>query len=806
MFHLKNLKENPQLDLTLDSFPFKVGRNEPFFLKIKETVPHCIIDTQLLSREHARFDLKGGELCVTDLGSVNGTEVNGKKIKSGETIVLKEGNTVCFATKFCFIVHDKRVCQAGEQVLFLLPESTQSGLYPLGPITQFPFVIGREMPHFQLYGAAYQSELQAISKRHAEITRSGDILQITDLGSTNGTLLDGRALAEGIYPLPDKARLSFSPFFTYTVSWKTAAIEEITESNMDQSIAQDNTIVFNQGPGQQKSKKTQPEKTDGTVYMAEATDYLGIFSGQYKYDEDIEKVADEQRLKAPAKKINYLNSKNILLLTSVLLCLVAAGAGYIFTQDPRIKAFKLYKEANYAGAADIAGKLVKEQTEDSELQTLFINSVARSYLQQCVGALNEQKYQNFHNCLQNVSNLSHNDKQLIEIVETLSLVGRITQLLPFTNPQKIVVRIEDFVKYKEVYTQWDKNKLDYKSNLAKLAALENKYVTLQENFYQSLNMLALVTSRYIDAFDTLQKQMRIRLEEGRPEEIGMLMAKYTDDNPQVRGVQLYEEDLQQYLRLWESIKARNLYQVVLTMRSIHCQTEVFNTSIDRLKQDVIPDANTLAIFEMAVDSWKKGKAEPAISLLQSIKDGSWHKEINDELLHYQKIYSSYDQLMLQKGQEEFGANLHSFTKWLKSDDVYYLQQVQSELEKLKEDGARKMGQFFQAGENAWDQYLQNGKISGALRMENTLSEAFKKKAVLLNLASQNIQKGLEVSKTHQISLSPNQLRLKEIIITELLNERKRIIDLAGVLDENIKKDKIQFLDQSLSQAFLAGEL
>ncbi len=47
-----------------------------------------------VSSKHARLDLEGGTLTITDLGSTNGTVVNGRKIEANSGVELKDGDKV----------------------------------------------------------------------------------------------------------------------------------------------------------------------------------------------------------------------------------------------------------------------------------------------------------------------------------------------------------------------------------------------------------------------------------------------------------------------------------------------------------------------------------------------------------------------------------------------------------------------------------------------------------------------------------------------------------------------------------------
>ncbi len=72
--------------LPIMSFPFKVGRQEG----LSFTVPRLEV-----SRIHAELDCIEGHIVLRDLGSTNGTYVNGEKLKSEFT--LRDGDVIHFA-------------------------------------------------------------------------------------------------------------------------------------------------------------------------------------------------------------------------------------------------------------------------------------------------------------------------------------------------------------------------------------------------------------------------------------------------------------------------------------------------------------------------------------------------------------------------------------------------------------------------------------------------------------------------------------------------------------------------------------
>jgi hypothetical protein len=69
-----------------------IGRNDPksgIFVEIDLT-PHAP-EAKIISRKHAQIDQEGGRFYITDLGSVNGTKVNGQRIPPRERKSLWDG-------------------------------------------------------------------------------------------------------------------------------------------------------------------------------------------------------------------------------------------------------------------------------------------------------------------------------------------------------------------------------------------------------------------------------------------------------------------------------------------------------------------------------------------------------------------------------------------------------------------------------------------------------------------------------------------------------------------------------------------
>lgn len=68
----------------------------PFTIGAGTGVDYTVEDSSFMSREHAKLKIEGNALLLEDLGSLNGTFLNGEKINSF-TVRINPGDTVKFA-------------------------------------------------------------------------------------------------------------------------------------------------------------------------------------------------------------------------------------------------------------------------------------------------------------------------------------------------------------------------------------------------------------------------------------------------------------------------------------------------------------------------------------------------------------------------------------------------------------------------------------------------------------------------------------------------------------------------------------
>ncbi|MGI9293390.1 MAG: FHA domain-containing protein [Pseudomonadales bacterium] len=215
-------RNQPHRSVKLSSAAVTLGRDESNAM---------VIDDASVSDFHAEIALEAERLYIVDLLSANGTFVNEQRISNRAELqawdVIRLGNIE-------LEVNDPNKCRPDDWALRAESDLLASQFYVLQPKT----VIGRSSE----CDLTIDSEL--LSRRHAEISIENGQLRIVDLGSSNGTFLNGVKIEEANAGPGDELRFDKQTFII--VGPGNAAPPLNTDEN-DNTVmraqVEDNTVI-----------------------------------------------------------------------------------------------------------------------------------------------------------------------------------------------------------------------------------------------------------------------------------------------------------------------------------------------------------------------------------------------------------------------------------------------------------------------------------------------------------------------------------------------------------------------------------
>lgn len=172
--------ENPSLPIiSLESKKsITLGRSNECDISINDTE---------ISKKHLRITLIGALVEIEDLSSANGTYIDGKKLDAHKKIILKK---------------DERLLIANENNVYSIKDSKRkiatSSIKLVAEDLSLPVI---HIKGKLILGRSQKSDItidnDEVSRTHLEIQERNGKVEIKDLGSGNGTYINGKKLIEG---------------------------------------------------------------------------------------------------------------------------------------------------------------------------------------------------------------------------------------------------------------------------------------------------------------------------------------------------------------------------------------------------------------------------------------------------------------------------------------------------------------------------------------------------------------------------------------------------------------------------------
>ena len=865
---LKPLSRPDLGEIRIDDAVFAIGRTEQPFASYGNDI------VNMLSRRHARIFRKDGFVYLADLESRNGTTVN--RVGVGRAhCKLRDGDEICFGGALSYRVQiTPHTRPEGSLTLTLTPESGDSRLDTI-VIEKFPFLVSKTSATFSQYrsNSEHGRELDYLSRRHAYIHQRGSQAYIEDLGSSNGTFVNGLRLRQHAVPLQDGVVVAFGgKHFVYQVSITRQAGVEPAHSGARKPAAerkpdapQASVSVSRQSavePGGRGARKAAaepkpdapqasvsvsrqsavdpghsnagnspaerepevPQASDRTQFMVAPTSFLQVFcdaDGPKKNE-----VAPDSSAvpAAPAKQpaVGRRPRGRVMLLLSELASLhasvasgepdntrrrwwrAAAVAGifgalaltvYLWSASERDLKDALAR-GEYARAAALASRLLEKHPDDIELKARATEAALKANVPAWLLKVRARDFDGAKGVLTGMSELGMRDADLRSLIDELEWLGNLERLVSGRGGPEAPIRIyadEDSIEH--LIGRWNDDTGEHQRALARIASHVPQFGDWYGEALTHLRRLQSESTVYLAVIERVKANIATELERDNPDALEPALKETAEKYPGLGGLDSVRQDLARYIEIRREARSRKSGRLFALLRKARFVTPPFEQSFRALiESGQLPPADLLQQYDAATQAWKDGNASEALAGLEKMAAGPWGEGAAAELERRRGVAARFAAIQQSRNAGGFVDQLLAFRESLDADDdVYFVRATAADLNLQRDDVIARAQDAMNRARTLWQEYRSNGAIDASQRIETSISDQFRTRARLLAEASRHAQQGFLIYSQVDAAGAAQWAAIRDEIESEAAQQRSRLHDLSNVVEPELLKSKLALL-------------
>lgn len=799
---LKSLSHPELGDIVIAEQLFPIGRSEaPFSSYDQQVVAH-------LSRRHARIFMEGQGIYVADLGSRNGTRLNDKSVQF-KPVRLLAGDRLTLANQLDYEVaiepgsDDADSAAISSLALNLQPAEADSGLEPIA-INRFPYLIGKADPAFSGAAVTGPDRRDYLSRRHAHIYARGDGLYVEDLGSTNGTCLNGERLDEHARPLADGDLLLFGgSYFSYRVMLRSPA----------------NELVDGDAPEAPVS-----ERESHTIMVSSADSFLDIFCVEPEEvceseDEDGgESAAVESSDNAPGAgparpgplhRIKTFGSELRAAFGDdkpggsrwrwIAVCgLALAGVialGLYYNGKPRRDVEALLAEERFLEAARLSTAQLSAQPEDEALEELATEATVRYMVSTWLEYSGTGDFSGAQASLSEVRPLTSGNPAADSLLDMLAWVTRLQQFIAERGGVLAPIRIyQDEEQITELVDWWNLDPEEHRSHMARLLAYVPEFKVIHTEVFSQLRTLRNEQSVYLGAIDKLDAIVERHLALDQPAELAQEIDSFVRQYPRLGGAERLQSDLDYYLQVHEALRRDDQLRAAMLLDEAEFSTPPFVQHAQRLQTTLLPSGKVARRYSEASAAWRDGELAVALGILEALAAEPAGELAAGELQRKRNIIDDYARLQQYRDDPDYGERVLGFYRHLDpAEDIHFTQALEQEFQRHSTAARAQADLAWQQAASNWGDYREDGGIRGLLRLEEDVSARFDRQAGLLSEAYNKAGYASQVYDLLGLDSPAEYVELSQQITAEMALQRRSLEQLSMVLSPEILNMKLRLL-------------
>jgi pSer/pThr/pTyr-binding forkhead associated (FHA) protein len=800
----------PELgDIIVNDTLFAIGRHED---------PFAGYDTRLvtrLSRRHARIFEQDGVVYLADLGSLNGTTVNGQSVDK-IPVKLRPGDELCFAG-LCYQAeilgaaakHGAQAPVAAPLQLLLKPEDASGLLEPI-VVSQFPFLVNKKSEVFARYSERLPDQLRYLSRRHAHIFVRNNSLYLEDLGSTNGTYVGGERLEEHARELHTGDVIAFGgDCFVYRAELVYA----------DAGATADPTTHV-------ATQMTGIEDVTRTTFVTAANSFLDIFcieDAAAEQDQD-DAVAPQEApqaetataeagpvrgWRAPFSRLrtSLREARNALaddgekrprrrwLGGLVLITVAGAAAAVYISTAPQRNIRELLEAGEYRQATLAAGRYLERHGEERDVSALATEALLKATAPDWTAAVMDGDFAAAESTIEAGRGLAAFNPSAAQYLDIMQWVTGLEQFMVERGGQDApLVMFAQEDRIEALLDWWEADPNAHHRSLATIAQQVPAFAELRARVFSHQRALQSHKALDLAAIQRLGATVEDKLQAGRAEDLLAVLADFETRYPRIDGAQKLTSDLDSYLSVEAYLADSDWLQAQRALQQADFQTPPFRARAAYISTRLLPPQSVMARYQEALQAWRDGELETAQTLLEQLAAARWGQPAQRQLERNRNIAADYARLQQAKGQAGYEEQLLAFYSELDPlEDRYFVAALKDEFELHREKALVRARQTFEAARAGWIEYRDQGGIRGLHRLEAGVSSSFRKLAATLSACYADISHATRLYGLLNASYPEEWNTLYRQITNEVGLQRRSLAELSMVLEPALKQAKLQLI-------------
>ncbi|RYF14804.1 MAG: FHA domain-containing protein [Comamonadaceae bacterium] len=793
-----------------------VGRAEQPFATYEDDI------VVMLSRRHARIFCESGAVYVADLESRNGTTVNRAPVGPSPS-PLRDGDELCFGGVLAYRVEiTPRTKARPDAFTVTLSPASDTGLETL-VITRFPFLVSKTEGALSRQRGEHAAQLGYLSRRHAHIFLKGGIAYIEDLGSTNGTFVDGLRLQECAVPLQDGALLAFGgDHFTYRVG-------VTQDAALDPPPPRDRELPPPREPARAvevQRADSRPAAAGKTTFVAAPTSFLEIFCAENAPDQSAESdrstvpaVADQAPARRrPRPRAVALWSELVSVFqghgeagakrgawraAAVLGVLVLAGVAVYWWGEPDRKLKDLMAEGDYARAALLADRSLEQRPDDLELKTLATEAALKANVPAWLAKVAARDFDGAGALVADMARLGARNPELKPLVAELEWLGQLERLVSQRGGPDQPIRIyadEDSIA--ALIDRWNNDAREHQRALARIASHVPQFGAPYAEALTQVRRLQSEATVHLGVIERLKATIAAELKRDRPEALAPVLKEAAEKYPGLGGLDSVRQDLDRYLEIRSEARAGKPGRLFALMLKARFATPPFQERFRALAASgQLPPADLVQRYETVTKAWNDGQADTSLADLRQMAAGPWAAAVLREVERRQAVAARFAALQQARGASGYPEQLLAFRLALDpEEDVHFARATQADLDLHKDRMLARAQDSMNRARTLWQDYRNQGAIEASQRSETVISAPFRTKARLLSDASSNAQQAMQMYAQLGVAWPEEPAAIHGEIKAEAQQQRSALRELRNVLEPELLKGKLALLGDTSDDA------